>query len=1301
MKTLKCVLSFAMLLFANLMAIAAGGPNVASPGVKIGNALSAEEVKGYFRSASGDGYLSFVSQDANLQCGSANTEATIKASTSYTNRYTICLNSHYIHLGLTAHFSGNVSITQNSSPYIYKVEDPTVQTIRAHRVQSLSEIYNGGYYVIMGYAKMDSQWYMMSSENIFNKYPGLAGLLYSATDPGESIEFAAYAEHGPIWEFVTTPSDEEILATGISLNQTSLTLTSAGQTTTLTATVTPSNATNKSVTWSSSDTNVATVSSTGVVTAVTNGTATITATTADGTNLSATCDVFVSCSTPIDGESVTITVSPSTGQCLRWGSSAVSGAGSYYNTWKSTDTAPQLTLSTPANDMWIHTDNSSVHYYGSKTFTMTVPAEYAITGYSFDFVGYEGNSNSYTTRREMTVTDEDGNNYDCTAITAGRVEVTNIKRTSTEFTISGSGNVLVTNFKVTIDRNESSSTTVVATGVTLSQTRLTLTSVGQTATLTATVTPSNAANKSVTWSSSDTNVATVSSTGVVTAVANGTTTITATTADGTNLSATCDVTVNTSIEGYCPVSRVSAIETGKEYMIYNSAWSAGSYSDRWGFVYDNDKIAIYGRSVPESFVASSSTYLWTFEDAGNGKYYVKNVGTGRYAGTGTTMSTTLVAYTIANFVDCPNKNVAGSRSDDGTRIDVGNITTADNLFYIYNGEKYWNGDDYWMWTNPGHDGFTTWSSAHPYAIYEVQSVGGEDLPVLATGISLNQTSLTLTNAGQTATLTATVTPSTATNKSVTWSSSDESVATVSSEGVVTAVANGTATITATTADGTNLSASCTVAVSIATSSEKVSVSSVALNPGGTVAVPIECEFTSEAITAYQFDLYLPEGVSLAKNDKGRFAAGVTYILSDRHDEHTASLKENEGFVRFAVSQNDKYTLSPGSGTLITVYLQSDESVSGELQGSIRNFIMSETDQTKHSLADCTFIMTGSSTTVAATGVTLNQTILTLTGAGQTSTLTATVTPSNATNKSVTWSSSDESVATVSSEGVVTAVANGTATITATTADGTNLSASCEVTVEIEHTQGIPGDVNGDTKVNGADIVAVINYVLAASTASVADVNGDTKVNGADIVAVINYVLSFDGARAYYGANVSNIGETGKTNVGTLTATGYKDVIEVALQNDERYTAFQFVLTLPNGGTLTDIIPNDARISRHQFLFREIGDGRYFVLGFENTNSTIAGNEGTLLWLDVNQAEPGIATITDILFFTQDAVTRELKSIEVDLSTGVSGICSAEDAGDIYDMNGRIVMRSREYESHAGRLPSGVYIRNGHKFIVKQ
>ncbi|WP_411680412.1 Ig domain-containing protein [Clostridium thailandense] len=66
--------------------------------------------------------------------------------------------------------------------------------------------------------------------------------------------------------------------------------------------------------------------------------------------------------------------------------------------------------------------------------------------------------------------------------------------------------------------------------------------------------------------------------------------------------------------------------------------------------------------------------------------------------------------------------------------------------------------------------------------------------------------------------------------------------------------------------------------------------------------------------------------------------------------------------------------------------------------------------------------------------------------GQTDTLTATITPDNATNKTATWTSSDPTIATVDSNGVVTAVKEGTATITATTTDESNLSVSCVVNV---------------------------------------------------------------------------------------------------------------------------------------------------------------------------------------------------------------------------------------------------------------
>ena len=82
--------------------------------------------------------------------------------------------------------------------------------------------------------------------------------------------------------------------------------------------------------------------------------------------------------------------------------------------------------------------------------------------------------------------------------------------------------------------------------------------------------------------------------------------------------------------------------------------------------------------------------------------------------------------------------------------------------------------------------------------------------------------------------------------------------------------------------------------------------------------------------------------------------------------------------------------------------------------------------------------------IAVTGVSLDSSEETI-NVGKTVTLLATVAPSNATNKNVSWSSDDTSVATVNN-GVVTGVAQGTATITVTTEDG-NFTDSCEITVE--------------------------------------------------------------------------------------------------------------------------------------------------------------------------------------------------------------------------------------------------------------
>jgi|WetSurMetagenome_2_1015567.scaffolds.fasta_scaffold04726_5 hypothetical protein len=97
-----------------------------------------------------------------------------------------------------------------------------------------------------------------------------------------------------------------------------------------------------------------------------------------------------------------------------------------------------------------------------------------------------------------------------------------------------------------------------------------------------------------------------------------------------------------------------------------------------------------------------------------------------------------------------------------------------------------------------------------------------DQTVAVTGVSLDKSTLSLT-VGNTATLTATLKPANATNKSVTWSSDTKSVANVSS-GTVTAVAAGSAIITVSTTDG-NYTATCTATVTEATSSSSYSQSS--------------------------------------------------------------------------------------------------------------------------------------------------------------------------------------------------------------------------------------------------------------------------------------------------------------------------------------------------------------------------------------------------------------------------------------------------------------------------------------------
>lgn len=93
--------------------------------------------------------------------------------------------------------------------------------------------------------------------------------------------------------------------------------------------------------------------------------------------------------------------------------------------------------------------------------------------------------------------------------------------------------------------------------------------------------------------------------------------------------------------------------------------------------------------------------------------------------------------------------------------------------------------------------------------------------------------------------------------------------------------------------------------------------------------------------------------------------------------------------------------------------------------------------------------------------------------GATLQLTATVLPENS-DKTVLWASNNPSVATVDSNGLVTTHGIGTATITAITTDGSNLSTTCTVTLL---PVGVKGDVNGDNIISISDVTSLIDYLL--------------------------------------------------------------------------------------------------------------------------------------------------------------------------------------------------------------------------------
>ena len=185
-------------------------------------------------------------------------------------------------------------------------------------------------------------------------------------------------------------------------------------------------------------------------------------------------------------------------------------------------------------------------------------------------------------------------------------------------------------------------------------------------------------------------------------------------------------------------------------------------------------------------------------------------------------------------------------------------------------------------------------------------------------------------------LKATVLPENATNKSVTWKSSNEAVATVDANGKVTAVSIGEAIITAMTNDGSNLSASCKVIVHANYLSGKT------VNPYSGASERVSVEMTNEqAITAFQCDIYLPDGISVATID-GEYDINLSSRAKSSHS--LSCVEQSDGSIRLLCYSMSLATFSGNEGELFDINFNISKEIEGNYQVLIDNIVLTDKAQ---------------------------------------------------------------------------------------------------------------------------------------------------------------------------------------------------------------------------------------------------------------------------------------------------------------------------------------------------------------------
>ena len=235
-----------------------------------------------------------------------------------------------------------------------------------------------------------------------------------------------------------------------------------------------------------------------------------------------------------------------------------------------------------------------------------------------------------------------------------------------------------------------------------------------------------------------------------------------------------------------------------------------------------------------------------------------------------------------------------------------------------------------------------------------------------------------------------------------------------------------------------------------------------------------------------------------------------------------------------------------------------------------------------------------------------------------------------------------------------------------------------------------GDVNDDGNVDLSDAIMVIYHSLGVTSPNfiedAADMNGDGDIDLSDAIIIIYISLGVDVGTAYSRGAMA-VAESADQ----LSLTSDGTACSLALDNSMEYVGFQFDVRLSDNLSIDELLLNESRCGGHTLMYNQLSDGRYRVMVFSPTGSTLFGSMGQLMTFQTNSsAKGGTLTIENIFFVDTQLQKCRFANLSWSVTTGIDAVAGAGREDKTYDLQGRHI--------DVSTLKKGVYVTDGKKFV---